>query len=212
MSVDTAQHWSEVWRSAQDDQLSWYQAHPTRSLALITEYASDHDAAVIDVGGGASRLVDDLLDAGYRDLTVLDIAAEALERARQRLGARSTDVSFIHADVADARLPRRYRVWHDRAVFHFLVGPTDQQAYVAQLRRAVEPDGLVVIATFSPDGPERCSGLPVRRYGAPELALALGPSFEPVTFATETHTTPAGVDQEFLYGAFRRAGGGDEQP
>jgi SAM-dependent methyltransferase len=178
-AADLGTHWSEVW-------------------------AERAAASVIDVGGWASTLVDHLLDRDYRDLTVLDIAEAPLDLTRARLGDRSDRVHFVVADITVTRLERRYDLWHDRAVFHFLIDPADRAAYVREAERSVAPGGHLVIAAFAPDGPEQCSGLPVQRW-APELLVAeFAPSFSLVTDADDLHDTPTGGQQHFVYVVLRR--------
>jgi SAM-dependent methyltransferase len=180
--------------------VSWYRSHLERSLAFIDEVAPDRDAAIVDVGGGESTLVDDLLARGYRDVTVLDIAASAIERARKRLGEAAARVRWLEADITTAELPaHRFDVWHDRAVFHFLTDPAQRAAYVRQVLRAVRPGGHVVVATFGPEGPEKCSGLPVQRYDAPALHGEFGAAFRMIDSAVELHLTPAGATQQFTW-------------
>jgi SAM-dependent methyltransferase len=201
------QHWESFYRDRDPAEVSWYQENPARSLILIEETGAPADASIIDVGGGTSRLVDRLVELGYAKLTVLDLAPTALAQAQERLGVRARDVVWIDADVLDHDFEHRYVIWHDRAVFHFLTDPAEQAAYVAQVESAVLPAGHVIIATFAPDGPERCSGLPVQRHSPESLSAVLGPRFEPVDFQQEAHHTPEGAVQHFLYGRFRRAAG-----
>jgi SAM-dependent methyltransferase len=202
--MDTA-HWTEVWGDRDPDSVTWFQAHPERSARLIESVARP-GSAVVDVGGGASRLVDHLIAAGYTDLTVLDIAEPSLAAARCRLGDAGDRVSWIVADVTATDFGRVFDVWHDRAAFHFLVDDEPRGRYLATLRRSLCVGGHLVLATFGPDGPERCSGLPVRRYGIGLMQETLGEGFELVTHELEDHVSPAGVEQQFLYAVFRRAG------
>ena len=198
--MDPKAHWEEVYRTRRPTEVSWYQAHARRSLELIRRVNPPPDGPIIDVGGGTSPLVDDLLDAGYRDVTVLDLSATALAQARARLGARATRVEWVEADILDAELPAgRYGVWHDRAVFHFLTAPADRARYVAAVRRAVRPGGIVLVATFADDGPSRCSGLEVARYSATTLHAEFGPAFRLLASEREEHLTPAGGQQAFVY-------------
>ena len=202
--VSTRQHWESVYRSKVTTEVSWYSLHLEQSLRSITDVAP-REARIIDVGGGASTLVDDLLDLGYRSLSVLDVSAAALGAARQRLGDRAEGVQWLEADITSALLPGdSFDLWHDRAVFHFLTEVAHREAYVANLRRSLAAGGTVVIATFSLDGPTRCSGLEVVRYSADSLARALGPDFEPISSADTTHTTPAGAAQRFVTCQFRK--------
>ena len=197
--VDRQQHWETVYSNRATDQFSWFQQHASSSLRLI-QACTDTDAHIIDVGGGASVLVDDLLDAGYRHLTVLDLAESALAASQERLGARAQAVEWIAADITQAALPvARYDVWHDRAVFHFLTDPADRARYVAQVLKSVKPGGHVIVAAFGPGGPLQCSGLDVVRYAPDALHAEFGASFRLLKHETEVHHTPAGKDQEFVY-------------
>jgi hypothetical protein len=198
-------HWQHIYQGRSPEAASWYQAEPALSLALIAATGLPSGAGIIDVGGGAATLVDRLLDRGYEDLTVLDVAEPALATARARLGARADRVAWIAADVTRWTPPRRWALWHDRAVFHFLVDADDRRAYRAALDRALAADGHVIIASFAPEGPERCSGLPVMRYDEAGLGRALGPGFRFVESRRETHRTPAGAAQAFLYQRYVRA-------
>lgn len=197
-------HWEDVYNTKSPDEVSWYQPHAQRSLELIRTVAPAPGTAVLDVGGGASTLVDDLLAAGYRQLTVLDLSSAALARSRDRLGPAAETVRWLEADILDVALPASgFDVWHDRAVFHFLTAEHDQQRYLAQVRHALKPGGHVVIATFSEAGPTRCSGLDVRRYSPEALQTAFGPDFELLASEREVHTTPARRPQAFVYCVFR---------
>lgn len=198
--MDAKAHWEHVYRTKLPTQVSWFQSHAVRSLELIRRVNPPPDGPIIDVGGGASPLVDDLLDAGYQDITVLDLSPTALVEARARLGARAALVRWVEADILDVPLEmRRYSVWHDRAVFHFLTAPADRARYVAQVRRAVRPGGFVLVATFADDGPTRCSGLEVTRYSADSLHAEFGASFRLLTSEREEHLTPTGARQAFVY-------------
>lgn len=199
----TAEHWDAVWADRDPDSVTWFQATPARSLDLITS-VSGPDEAVVDVGGGASRLVDHLLDRGYEHVTVVDLAESALAASRARLGARSDGVTWLAGDVLTIDLGREISVWHDRAVFHFLTEPSQRAAYVARVRATLRGGGHVVIATFGPNGPETCSGLPTCRYDASGLAAEFGDGFECVRSELEQHVSPTGVAQEFVYVVLRR--------
>jgi SAM-dependent methyltransferase len=202
--LDPKAHWEHVYGSQFSTRVSWYQPHALRSLDMIRRVSPPPDGAIIDVGGGASTLVDDLLDTGYHDLTVLDISASALAQARARLGARADKVRWIEADILDAPLPKAgYSVWHDRAVFHFLTAPADRARYVAQVRGAVRSGGFVVVATFADDGPTRCSGLEVERYSPDALHAEFGAPFRLVTSEREDHLSPGGARQAFVYCLWR---------
>jgi SAM-dependent methyltransferase len=194
------EHWEKVYASKRETDVSWFQEHAWLSLQLIREAGVPTDAAIIDVGAGASRFVDDCLREGYRNLTVLDVSAVALATARARLGERAAEVHWLEANVLDAALPAHaYGVWHDRAVFHFLTDPSDRHAYVQQVLRAVKPGGLVIVATFAEEGPTLCSGLPVMRYSPSALHAEFGVAFELLGHRRETHETPAGQEQAFVY-------------
>jgi len=198
--VDRQHHWENVYRNKASDEVSWFQPHAASSLRLIRESGVGLDAQIIDVGGGASVLVDNLLDAGYRHLTVLDLSESALAEARKRLGARASQVSWLASDITQASLPANaYDVWHDRAVFHFLTDPADRARYVEQVLHAVKPDGRVIVATFGPGGPLQCSGLDVVRYAPDALHAEFGTSFRLLRHESEVHQTPTGKEQEFVY-------------
>lgn len=197
-------HWQGVYEKNAPDRVSWYQAEPRLSLALIARAGIRPDARVVDVGGGASVLVDRLIDRGFADITVLDIAESALARSRARLGPRAERVRWVVADVTGWRPEGSFDLWHDRAVFHFLTEAADRARYVEALRAALAPGGHAIVATFALDGPERCSGLPVVRYGPESLLAELGPGFTLVASEREEHVTPAGRVQPFTYALFRR--------
>jgi SAM-dependent methyltransferase len=197
-------HWEGVYRHKLPEAVSWYQARAAVSMRLVGQAGVGPGGRIIDVGGGASVLVGNLLEAGHREVTVLDISAAALARARSPLGDRAAAVTWLEADVTAADLaPKAYDLWHDRAVFHFLVEPGDRRAYVSTLRAALRPGGHVIIATFAEDGPERCSGLPVRRYAPQQLQAELGGDFELLASEREEHVTPGGMVQRFQYSLFR---------
>jgi trans-aconitate methyltransferase len=198
-------HWQNVYATKAESDVSWFQENPAPSLDLIAATGISSDAAMIDVGGGASRLVDHLLERGFRQLSILDLSANALEQAKKRLGRRGDGVEWIVADIAAWQPVRVYDLWHDRAAFHFLTEPADRDAYVACLKKAMRPGGNVIIATFAPDGPERCSGLPIVRYDAAGLARTLGDGFGLVETRSHRHTTPWHSVQSFQFSSFRRA-------
>ncbi|MDA9496103.1 class I SAM-dependent methyltransferase [Bradyrhizobium sp. CCBAU 11357] len=203
---DRSTHWDHVYATKGEAEVSWYQDSPAISLAMIRAAGSDRDTAIIDIGGGASRLAAALLQDGYRDVAVLDLSANALEAAKKRIGQAASTVDWIVADATTWHPARTYDVWHDRAAFHFLTDPRDRAAYVERLRSAVKPGGHVIIATFAPDGPEKCSGLPVQRHDSASLGAELGPDFELVETRSETHHTPWGSSQAFQFSRFRRRG------
>jgi trans-aconitate methyltransferase len=198
-------HWQQVWASKQADEVSWFQPKPAVSLRLIESLGLRKDAGVVDVGGGASTLVDCLLERGWHHVAVLDVSEAALDQAAERLGPLGDDVAWIESDILEWRpVPGLFDVWHDRAVFHFLTRPEDQKAYRRVLMTALVPGGAVILGTFAPDGPEKCSGLPVQRHDSTSLAKALGPDFELLQELRETHTTPGGRPQSFVWCVFRR--------
>jgi len=198
------QHWEKVYQTKSSDAVSWFQARPDVSLSLIAHSELPLDAAIVDVGAGASTLIDSLLEAGRRDLSVLDISTAALQTTRERLGQAASLVDWIVADVLAWAPSKRYALWHDRAVFHFLVDADDRARYLETLRRTLLPDGQVIVATFAEDGPERCSGLPVARYAAAGLHAAFGTAFELLESTREIHRTPGGAEQRFTYVRMRR--------
>ena len=183
-------HWNHVYQTKEHDDVSWYQSRPATSLQLIEACGVGKQEGIIDVGGGASVLVDFLLDAGFTRLAVLDISATALTYAKERLGARAGDVEWFEADVTGFTSPHCFNLWHDRAVFHFLTDKADRQKYVQTLKRTLTPDGHVIIATFAIDGPLKCSGLEVARYDASAIAAELGKGFCLLEQVDETHATP----------------------
>ena len=193
-------HWESVYRSKGATEVSWYQAEAKVSLDLIRRVAPDSDAPILDVGGGASTLVDGLLGAGYRRVTVLDLSGAALAVAQQRIGERAAAVTWVESDVLTALLPAAgFAVWHDRAVFHFLTDAGDRARYVARVREAVQPGGYVIVASFAPEGPTRCSGLEVVRYSPETMHAQFGERFRLLDTVREDHHTPSGVTQAFLY-------------
>jgi 2-polyprenyl-3-methyl-5-hydroxy-6-metoxy-1,4-benzoquinol methylase len=198
--MDPREHWETIYRTKDWDAVSWYRPHLEKSLELITHAAADLSASIIDVGGGESTLVDDLLAHGYTDVSVLDISQAAVDVAKQRLGSNAARVRWWVSDITQVCLPEHhYDVWHDRAVFHFLTGPEQRDAYVRQVAHAMKPGGHVIVATFGPQGPEKCSGLEVVRYDANALHDQFGVRFRLVESTTELHRTPAGTMQQFLY-------------
>ena len=196
---DLQHHWEAIYSGHSPDRVSWFRPHLDSSLAVIQEAALPPSAAILDIGAGASTLVDDLLARKFENLTVLDVAQPAIDHARNRLGAAAGRVHWIHADVLNAPLPpAAYDLWHDRALFHFLTAPEDRAAYLLQLTRSLRPGGHILLSTFSREGPPRCSGLPVVRYDAASLAQELGSCFQLIHASTEVHETPSGNKQHFL--------------
>jgi SAM-dependent methyltransferase len=199
----TASHWDDTYAAGETTR-SWFQEYPGVSLTMFDAAAITPDATVIDVGGGASPLAGALLERGFRDVTVLDVSAAGMAYARERLGARAEQVRWLVADVRVWEPQRRYRVWHDRAVFHFLVSAEDRRQYVRALDTATEPGSVAVFGLFAPDGPQQCSGLPVARYSAPGLTGELGPEWALIAQDREEHHTPAGAIQPFTWAALRK--------
>jgi SAM-dependent methyltransferase len=196
-------HWENVYTTRREAEVSWFQEQPTLSLELISQAGVTPGASVIDIGGGASRLVDVLLAEGFV-VTVLDISDAALAAAKRRLGPKAAEARWIVADMTTWEPAAAYDLWHDRAVLHFLTEQSDRAAYVARLAKALRSGGHAIIGTFALDGPERCSGLPVERYDATKLGLLLGSEFERVAEHTHAHQTPAGAIQRFQFCLFRR--------
>ena len=199
MNTESQSHWNRVYTTKAADAVSWYQTQPGISLELIAAANLPPDAPIIDVGGGASVLVDCLLAQGRSALSVLDISTAALSRARARLGTNATKVRWIEADVREFEPPQHYDLWHDRAVFHFLTDSADRAAYMDALRRSLSPRGHVVTATFAKDGPARCSGLDVAHYDAASLHAEFGADFEMLESRREIHLTPTGTEQRFTW-------------
>lgn len=201
------EHWEAVYGQKAPDRVSWYRPHLERSMAFVADAGLTKQAAIIDVGGGASTFVDDLLERGYSDVSVLDISSTAISGAKHRLGPRADLVSWIVADITSVVLPEhRFDFWHDRAVFHFLRDVEARRRYVLAVRRSLKPGGHIVVATFGPRGPEKCSGLEVMRYSADELHGEFGAPFEKVSSCEEVHMTPWGSEQEFVYCYCRMVG------
>lgn len=201
---DRKQHWESVYGAKTARQTSWHQDLPRISLAMIANAELDREAAVIDIGGGASLLVDHLLDQGYRDLTVLDISRAALDQARERLQDRASRVNWIEADITRYDPGRQFVLWHDRAAFHFLTGARDRRRYAEALDQAVAPGGHVIIAAFAPTGPEKCSGLDIVQYDAPKISGELGKGFVLREQEEEAHITPLGRKQVFNFFRFQK--------
>lgn len=201
--MNRQQHWNQVYETKGPLDVSWYQRRPELSLTLIAAAGVSKDAGIIDVGGGASVLVDCLLEAGYRRLAVLDLSGAALSHSRARLGARAAAVEWFEEDVTTFTPPHRFGLWHDRAVFHFLTAADDRRGYMATLRQTVQPGGTVIIATFALDGPPKCSGLEVLRYDEQSILAELGPEFRLQEVRRETHITPWESEQRFIYFRFQ---------
>ena len=200
-------HWEKAYLANPPEKLGWFEPHLATSLSWIEDCKPGKDANIIDIGGGACTLVDDLLDRGYESITVVDLSQKALELAWARLGERAALVTWLDEDVTSSSLPAcHYDLWHDRAVFHFLTAPQQRQQYRENLLQALRPNGHVIIATFAPEAPPKCSGLPVQHYTAGELSDALGSEFELRRHEKALHITPGGVEQMYLYCHFQRTG------
>jgi 2-polyprenyl-3-methyl-5-hydroxy-6-metoxy-1,4-benzoquinol methylase len=205
MTSDRQAHWQEVYTTKSPDAVSWFQPSPEPSLKMIDALGVEPPARAVDIGGGASGLVEALIGRGF-EVTVLDIAEAALAAARERLGETASKVDWQVADITQWQPGGQYDLWHDRAVFHFLTGADDRASYLSALNAGTAPGGAIVLATFAEDGPEKCSGLPVQRYSADALAAELGSGFNLVHRSRETHRTPWGSEQSFTWAAFRRTG------
>ena len=202
--MDARDHWRALYGTKSPEEVSWYEASPAPSLDAFDRLGVAPGMAVIDVGAGASRLADCLLDRGFTDVTLLDIAETALDATRLRLGPRAGKLQWEVADICHWQPGRQFDAWHDRAAFHFLTEPGDRARYRRTLLDGMHPGSLVILAAFAPDGPEQCSGLPVQQYDADDLAAELGEDFRPVESWRHSHTTPWGTEQRFQWAAFRR--------
>jgi SAM-dependent methyltransferase len=197
-------HWETVYTTKGENEVSWFQENPAPSLELIDLARPTLESAIVDIGGGASRLVDSLVARGFGRVTVLDISEAALEAAKARLGGRASQVQWIVADVTKWYPTQTFDVWHDRAAFHFLIDPADRSAYVKCMKQVIRPGGHVIVGTFAIDGPEKCSGLPVDRYDAASLAKELGEGLELMESRRHDHSTPWNSAQRFQFCVFRR--------
>jgi len=198
--MDVKKHWDALYTSKAPDQVSWYRPHLEKSLALIERAAGSRTASIIDVGGGESTLVDDLLARGYQNITVLDVSQTAIDITRKRLGLAAAQIHWLVADITEAQFePGAYHLWHDRAVFHFLISAEHRAAYVRQVAHAVKPGGYVIISAFGREGPTKCSGLEVVRYDSESLHDQFGARFRLIESSKELHNTPFGTTQQFLY-------------
>ena len=199
-NLDTKRHWENVYATKAPDTVSWYRRHLEISLVLIERAAGAREASIIDVGGGESTLVDDLLLRGYKNLSVLDVSQTAIEVTKKRLGSAAEQVRWLVGDIVEIGLEQHaYDLWHDRAVFHFLTTPEQRLAYIRQVIRAVKPGGHVIVSTFGPEGPTKCSGLEVMRYDTDSLHGEFGGQFRLMESSKELHQTPFGTTQQFLY-------------
>ena len=200
-------HWEKVYSSKASQELGWYAPRLQTSLAWITDLGLSPDAQIIDAGGGASTLVDDLLEAGYRMITVVDISEQSLSSAKARLGSKAEHVKWLIGDITSVDLPgHQYDLWHDRASFHFLTELHQQRKYRDEILQALKPGGHLIIGTFAPEAPPKCSGLPVQRYTQDQLGNTLGEEFELLRHKNELHITPGGIEQMYLYCHFQRSG------
>jgi 2-polyprenyl-3-methyl-5-hydroxy-6-metoxy-1,4-benzoquinol methylase len=200
MNMDARTHWEKIYTTKAPDQVSWYRPHLETSLGLVLRAVSDRAASIVDVGGGESTLVDDLLQEGFQNITVLDVSQAAIDVNKARLGEKASSVRWLVADVTQVQLQvSAYDLWHDRAVFHFLTAKEQRTAYVRQVIQAVKSGGHVIVSTFGPEGPTKCSGLEVVRYDAESLHEEFGARFRLVESSKEIHQTPFGTTQQFLY-------------
>lgn len=205
-STERKNHWETIYQTKELKDVSWYEPTPSTSLHFFNALAIPFAAKIIDIGGGDSFLVDHLLDLGYTDLTVLDISAVALERAKQRLGHRAENVKWIVADVATFTPTEQYDVWHDRAAFHFLTNEQDIAHYIATIQQSIKPQGALIIGTFSEEGPQKCSGIEIKQYSETTLAQRMEKSFVKVNCLTVDHPTPFQTTQNFLFCCFKKIG------
>ena len=201
---DRQSHWQQVYLSKGEQQVSWSQPDPQPSLGLIEKFAGGEAASIVDIGGGASRLVDALVQGGFGEITVLDLSEAALQAAKERLGSAGASIRWVAADVISWQPPHPFDIWHDRAAFHFLVEEKDRQAYIERLSSGVKAGGHAIIATFAPDGPEKCSGLPVQRYDPESLGKTIGAGFKLVEHQAHRHVTPWGAPQSFQFSVLQR--------
>lgn len=200
------EHWNDVYSRKKSDEVSWFTPHLERSIDFMVRAGLEKNSGIIDVGGGSSTLVDDLLERGHHNVSVLDLSENALETSKRRLGERSKEVTWLAGDITTIALHRHaYDFWHDRAVFHFLRDEAQRRSHVNAVRHALKPGGLIVVATFGPDGPTKCSGLEVMRYSADQLHGEFGSEFQKLESITEVHQTPWGSEQQFVYCLCRNA-------
>ena len=204
MGRDRKKHWEKVYGKKTPEEVSWYQIEPKISLELIASAEISHTAKIVDVGGGPSVLVDKLLNHGFKDLTVIDVSSKALAHAKKRLGSRAASVKWIEADITELEPSQKYERWHDRAVFHFLTDAEDRRKYVQNMDRSLNAGGHAIIATFSMEGPRKCSGLKVERYSSEKMKDELGRSFELIKSISEIHVTPSNTEQMFTYCLFKK--------
>ncbi len=202
MNSKSKEHWQNVYQNKKPNETSWFQEQPTVSLNLIRKTNLDHEQSIIDIGGGASILVDKLFDEGFKNLTVVDISEKALDYAKERLGKQSQGITWIAADITEHNFQEQYHLWHDRAVFHFMIGKEAKERYKQNLNEALLIGGYLIIATFALDGPNKCSGLEVERYDTKKLQIELGAQFSLLQSIENEHQTPLGTKQKFTYCLF----------
>ncbi|MCY1723314.1 class I SAM-dependent methyltransferase [Prolixibacteraceae bacterium Z1-6] len=202
--VDRKKHWEQIYATKNTDDVSWYQPHPTVSLEFVKEFKIPKSEKIIDVGGGDSLLVDHLIELGYNDITVLDISEAALKKAKQRLGDKASKVNWIVADAATFQPTEKYGFWHDRAAFHFLTNDNEIKSYITTIQQNLKPDGVLVIGTFSENGPTKCSGIEIKQYSETSMTERLKRFFEKVKCITVDHKTPFESIQNFIFCSFRR--------
>jgi 2-polyprenyl-3-methyl-5-hydroxy-6-metoxy-1,4-benzoquinol methylase len=203
-TTDRKQHWETIYGTKQSDEVSWFQRYPKTSMEFVHLFNLPLDAKIIDVGGGDSNLIDTLIDAGYTDITVLDISANAIERTKARLGEKGARVKWIVSDVTEFEPTEQYDFWHDRAAFHFLTSEALADKYVAIAKRGIKPGGYLVLGTFSESGPRKCSGLDIQQYSEESMSEKFTDGFERIKCVHEDHTTPFDTVQRFLFCSFRR--------
>lgn len=204
MEKDLREHWEKVYETKTPQEVSWTQAIPQTSLDFINGFGLDHTARIIDIGGGDSKLVDYLLEAGYTNITVLDISARSLERAKERLGDKAGHVKWVVSDVTSFVPEQDFDIWHDRAAFHFLTTPEQVDSYIQLVKKHVKQ--FISIGTFSTNGPEKCSGLVIKKYDGPSLTGLFEPTFKTLNCRTEDHTTPFNTTQNFIFCTMQRVG------
>lgn len=203
-NFDRKKHWEEIYQSKQLNEVSWFQPTPQTSLDFINEFSVSPTAKIIDVGGGDSLLVDHLLDLGYMDITVLDISESALKRAKERLGHRASEVKWIVSDAATFKPTEKYDFWHDRAAFHFLTEEQEIESYLENAQRSVKPDGILVLGTFSEEGPQKCSGIKIKQYSESSISSRLQKDFKKIKCVTNDHKTPFDTIQNFIFCSFKK--------
>ncbi len=205
-NIDRQRHWESIYKTKQLTEVGWYQPVPITSLAFLKEFNVPVTAKVIDIGGGDSFFVDHLLQMGYQDITVLDISETAIGRAKERLGEKAAKVKWIIADAASFNATRHYDFWHDRAAFHFLTEENEVERYIDIVQRSINPNGVLVIGTFSVDGPKKCSGIDIQQYSESSMAERVKRFFEKIRCFTIDHTTPSGAIQNYVFCSFRKLG------